>query len=109
MSILTALAGSLGLFSLLLATWIFAQLSKRLGEVTKLPRYYRGFYVSMACLTIAVIAHFLRTSVFLAENVGPAVFHRDVFYLVTYYLPLAAGMTLDLVVVWRYWNWLLRE
>lgn len=109
MSILTALAGSLGLFSLLLATWIFAQLSKRLGEVTKLPRYYRGFYVSMVCLSTAIIAHFLRTSVFLAESVGPSVFHSDVFYLLTYYLPLAAGMTIDLAIVWRYWNWLLRE
>lgn len=109
MNILAALAGSLGLLALILATWIFAQLSRRLGEVTKMPHYYRGFYVSMACLSVALIAHFLRTSVFLAEGLGPPVLHSDAFYLGTYYFPLAIGMTLDLTIAWRYWSWLLRE
>lgn len=109
MSVVAALAGSLGLLSLILATWILAQLSKRLGEVTKMPHYYRGFYVSVACLSVAVVAHFLRMSVFLAEELGPPMFHSDVFYLCTYYIPLAVGMTLDLAIAWRYWSWLLRE
>jgi len=109
MNVVTALAGSLGLLALILATWILAQLSKRLGEVTKMPRYYRGFHVSMACLSVAAMAHFLRTSVFLAEELGPPLLHSDAFYLTTYYIPLAVGMTLDLVIAWRYWSWLLRE
>ncbi len=109
MNIVAALAGSLGLLSLILATWILARLSKRLGEVTKMPRYYRGFYVSMACLSITVMAHFLRMSVFLAEDLGPPILHSDVFYLCTYYIPLTIGMTLNLAIAWRYWSWLLRE
>jgi hypothetical protein len=108
-NVVAALAGSLGLLSLVLATWILAQLSKRLGEVTKMPPYYRGFYVSMACLSVAVMVHFLRMSVFLAEGLGPPMLHSDVFYLGTYYIPLAVGMTLDLAIAWRYWSWLLRE
>jgi hypothetical protein len=108
-NIVAALAGSLGLLSLILATWILAQLSKRLGEVTKMPHYYRGFYVGIACLSIAVMTHFLRMSVFLAEELGPSIFHSDVFYLCTYYIPLTIGMTLNLAIAWRYWSWLLRE
>lgn len=109
MNILAALAGSLGLLSLVLMTWILARLSKRLGEVTKMSRYYRVFYVSMTCLSIAVMAHFLRMSVFLAEEVGPYILHSDIFYLCIYYIPLAVGVTLDLIIAWRYWSWLLRE
>lgn len=109
MNIVAALAGSLGLLSLILASWVLAQLSKRLGEVTKMPRYYRGFYISIACLTVAVMAHFLRMSVFLADEMGPPLLHEDAFYLVVYYIPLAVGMTLDLLIAWRYWSWLLRE
>jgi hypothetical protein len=108
-NIVAALGGSLGLLSLILASWVLVQLSKRLGEVTKMPRYYRGFYLSMACLSIAVVAHFLRMSVFLAEELGPPVFHSDVFYLCIYYIPLATGMTLGLAIAWRYWSWLFRE
>jgi hypothetical protein len=29
--------------------------------------------------------------------------------LLAYHVPLALGLTVSLVVIWRYWSWLLRE
>jgi hypothetical protein len=33
----------------------------------------------------------------------------DSFYLVTYYVPMALGMTISIVIVLRYWGWLFSE
>ena len=36
-------------------------------------------------------------------------FNDHLFYLVTYHVPMAIGVTIGLIVTWRYWSWLLTE
>ena len=90
-------------------TLIMARLSQKLGAVTKMRGYYRGFYVSAIFLLVSLIAYFLKTSVLLASERAPALLNNDLFYLLTYYLPFAIGTSISLVITLRYWDWLLKE
>jgi hypothetical protein len=90
-------------------TLIMAKLSQKLGAVTKMRGYYRGFYISAIFLLVSLIAYFLKTSVLLASEQAPALLNNDWFYLLTYYLPLAVGTSVSLAITLRYWDWLLKE
>jgi len=90
-------------------TLIMARLSQKLGAVTKMRGYYRGFYVSAIFLLVSLVAYFLKTSVLLASEQAPALLNSDLFYLLTYYLPLAIGTSIGLAITLRYWNWLFKE
>jgi hypothetical protein len=99
----------MGLISAIYITLIMSRLSQKLGAVTKMRGYYRGFYVSAIFLLVSVIAYLLRTSVLLASEEAPTLLNSDLFYLLTYYLPLAIGTSLSLAITLRYWDWLLKE
>jgi hypothetical protein len=99
----------MGLISAIYITLIIAKLSQKLGAVTKMRGYYRGFYVSAIFLLVSLIAHLLKTSVLLASERAPALLNSDLFYLLTYYLPLAIGTSINLAITLRYWDWLLKE
>jgi len=107
--IVVGLAGSLGLLAVIFGLFTLAAFSQRMGQVRKMPPLYRGFYLGIACLILALLVRFLRVSVLLAAGEGPAFLNNDWFYLLAYHLPLALGLTVSLVVTWRYWSWLLRE
>ena len=109
MNIVAAVLGSMGLISAIYITLIISKLSQKLGAVTKMRGYYRGFYVSAIFLLVSLIAHLLKTSVLLASERAPALLNSDLFYLLTYYLPLAIGTSINLAVTLRYWDWLLKE
>ena len=109
MTALTAPLGTLGLFSVVFMMFMLADLSRRLGSVTKMKPYYRVFYVAMGLLSIATVARVLRSSVVLSPDVGPPILHNPVFYLIAYHLPLVIAVTLGVGVTWRYWGWLFRE
>jgi hypothetical protein len=109
LNIVAAVLGSAGLMSAIYITLIIARLSQKLGAVTKMQSYYRGFYVSTIFLLVSLIAYFLKTSVLLASERAPAFLNNDLFYLLTYYLPFAIGTSISLVIVLRYWDWLLKE
>ena len=109
MNIVAAVLGSAGLMSAIYITLIMARLSQKLGAVTKMRGYYRGFYVSAIFLLVSLIAYFLKTSVLLASERAPALLNNDLFYLLTYYLPFAIGTSISLVITLRYWDWLLKE
>ena len=109
MNIVVAVLGSVGLISAIYITLIMASLSQKLGAVTKMRGYYRGFYASAIFLLVSLIAHFLKTSVLLASEQAPALLNNDLFYLLTYYLPLAIGTSISLAITLRYWDWLLKE
>jgi hypothetical protein len=47
--------------------------------------------------------------VVLAPEQAPALLNAEWFYLLTYYLPLALGVTIGLGIAWRYWSWILQE
>jgi len=109
LNIVAAVLGSMGLISAIYITLIIARLSQKLGAVTKMRGYYRGFYVSAIFLLVSLIAHLLKTSVLLASEQAPALLNSDLFYLLTYYLPLAIGTSINLAITLRYWDWLLKE
>jgi hypothetical protein len=109
MDFLTAPLGSLGLLAVIYAFYILANLSRRYGEVIRLPPYYRGFYVAMGIICVAFISHLMRDMVILAPEQGPPLLDEGWFYLLTFYIPLSLAVTLALGVAWRYWNWLLKE
>lgn len=79
-------------------------LSWRLGRVTHAAPYYRGFYVAAGMVIVGVLIRGANLSgglvVSTADQEG---------LLLVYNLLVAAGMTLGLLVAWRYWSWLLAE
>lgn len=89
-----------GLVAVMVMLYIFAMLSKRLGAVTKMKPYYRGFYVALLAVAIAMAAALLR---------HPGASGDGSIYIFTYYLPLILAGVISLVVAYRYWGWLFRE
>jgi hypothetical protein len=109
LNVFTTFLGSMGLIATMYLLYILARLSKKIGEVTRMPGYYRGFYAGQLLIATALVSYLLRASVRLApEQFGP-IFSNPLFYFSTYYLPLTLSMTIALIVTWRYWGWLLRE
>lgn len=108
---LTATLGSMGLLSLVFTLLILARLSDKLGAVTKMPKYYRGFYVASALLLVAALVRFLKANLLFAAlpQTGLAFLNSDVVSLLFYHIPLALSSTIGLVITWRYWGWLLKE
>ena len=109
---MSAIAGPpsvLGLFASCYMLFILSTLSRRLGTVTKMKPYYRGLYVGMAFVIVAVLAHMLRVVIWLGDTTVPDVMLGDGFYFVTYYLPMALAVTISIGVVLRYWSWLFTE
>jgi hypothetical protein len=109
MEVLTSVLGSTGLLALIYAFYILAHLSRRYGQVIKLPRYYRGFYFSIGLVCLALVSHLMKDSLINAGQQGPALLNDDWFYLLTYYSPMAVAVAIGLGVAWRYWAWLLKE
>jgi len=110
MNLVTALLSSLGLVAAIYLTYILGELSWKLGSVTKIPPYYRLFYITALLLAVALVSRLIKASLITAspEKV-PAIFTSEIFYLWTYHIPLAVGLTVGLGVTLRYWKWLLKE
>ncbi len=99
----------LGTVSLIFLFFILARLSEKLGAVTKMAPHYRWFWVGQGFLAIALIGQFLRIGVSLTQQASYPWLDTPAFYLIAYHLPMAIGITISLVVTWRYWSWLLTE
>ncbi len=109
MNFLTAPLGSLSLLAVIYTFFILANLSRRYGQVIRLPPYYRGFYVAMGFVWLAFLSHLIQDTVIIAPQEAPSLLNNKWFYLLTYYLPLAVAVTLAIGVAWRYWSWILKE
>jgi len=105
--ILTSHLGLLGLGSTLYLSQILKTFSRRMGEVTKMPPYYRWFDVSSIFISIAFLGQAMLCSAALAGR--PAILFTDAFALYTFYLPLAVGAGIDIGVALVYWGWLIHE
>jgi lipopolysaccharide export LptBFGC system permease protein LptF len=103
------LLSPVGTISIIFLFFILARLSEKLGAVTRMPAYYRWFGVGIGFLGIALISQLLRITVSLTGQTSYPVLNDPLFYLATYYLPMAIGVTIGLAVTWRYWSWLLTE
>ena len=103
------LLSPLGTISILFLFYILARLSEKLGAVTRMPAHYRWFWVGTGFLGVGLISQLLRISVSLTDQTSNPLLNSPLFYLVTYHLPMAIGITIGLAVTWRYWSWLLAE
>jgi|Deesub1362A_J573_1020465.scaffolds.fasta_scaffold02905_2 hypothetical protein len=100
---------SVGLISIIYIAFVLSRLSKRLGEVSRMPtRAYRGFYLALSLLTASLLTLLLRISALLAPEKAPAFLTSAVFHLLFHYIPLAIGVTICLIVTIRYWGWLIK-
>ncbi len=109
MIILTTSLGIIGLLAVFFSLFILANISRRLGEVTTMKPYYRGFYVAMGILLIPLMVRIVRSNVVLSPEVQPALWRTPLFHLAAFYLPFAIAITISVIVAWRYWGWLFRE
>jgi len=80
------------LFTLVL--YFLSVISKRLGEVMGLKRYYRTYYLGMFFILSGSIIIFFGTFA-----------NTKLFG----YFFLAIGLTLSLIVTVKYWGWLIKE
>jgi hypothetical protein len=102
MSDLIALASLIGPISIVVLLVIFGKLSYRLGRVMHASPYYIGFYVAASMISAAVVIRVI----WLFEYNGTA---DDTVWTFIYYALFASGVTVGLVIAWRYWSWLLAE
>lgn len=94
---LQLLLGLIGPASIIVALVVLALLSERLGAVTKRAPIYRWFFVSVALIGISIVARLIAPDAL------------DYRAALLYDIPLAVGLTLAVVIAWRYWSWLLSE
>ncbi len=105
MVILSEWFSLLGLGGIIAALLVLGRLSRRMGEVTRASRFYRGFYLSGALLSISLGARV----VYLIQGRTPTELHEDTLALLLIVGLPALAITLGVVIAWRYWSWLLAE
>jgi hypothetical protein len=91
------LLGVVGPASIAFALCIIGLLSQRLGAVTRMPPYYRWFFVAAGFAGISTVCRLLSIRAEL-EVLG-----------LIYTTSLAVGVTVAVVPAWRYWSWLFVE
>jgi hypothetical protein len=106
---LTSPSSVVSLLAVIYMLYIFSVLSRKLGGVTKMKPYYRGYYWAIGLMAVAVVAHSLNITSRISPDLLPEWLSSDLFFLMTYYLPMALAATVSLIVTWRYWGWLFRE
>ncbi len=102
-------AGLFGLFgniSIVVAMLVMGVLSRRLGDVTRIPPYYRGFFASAVLVGLSVLARVMNIGRGL--ETAASIAHDPVWAVLYVGLP-AIGVSLGVAVAWRYWSWLLAE
>lgn len=93
----------IGLVAISIALVVLGLLSRRLGEVTRAPRYYYGFYFGALLIGISMIFRVL----YATQGIVPSA-DEPIEVMFTIGLP-ALALTISLIIAWRYWSWLLAE
>jgi len=109
MIVITTPLGVMGLLAVAYLGFLFANLSRRLSAVRKMADHYRWFQVASGFVAIAAMSQVVRGIAALAPEFAYPILLESWFALVSFYIPLAIGVTLDLVLVRYYWGWILRE
>ncbi len=102
--VLTSHLGAGILIGVLYTSWLLRALSRRMGEVTKMRPYYRGYDVGNALIIIATLSYIFQCNAALAQQ--PASIREFTFVLTTFYLPLTLGVVINLIIAIIYWGWL---
>ncbi len=99
--------GPIGLIGLLFVLDVYSNLSRRLGEVNRMPPYYRRFLIASGFVSVAILVQVIRTAAYISCDPGVAVLLSPCFSLVAFHLPLFIGVFIGVLTAWRYWSWLL--
>lgn len=78
---------------------VLGELSRRLGSVLKKGQSHRWFYLAAGLQIISIIVRLLHIDRMENET-------GDTVAALVYIVPLTLGITLGLVITWRYWGWL---
>lgn len=108
MTLITIL-GTFGTLSIIVLFYILARLSERFGSVIKMPPIYRYFYLAILLVLISYMANLLVTTTIITPGDSPIWVTAPWFLLLAYHLPMAIGLTIGLIITWRYWSWLITE
>ena len=109
MTILTIPAALAAYIAVVYLLYIFAMLSRKLGAVTKMKPHYRGLYVALVLVLIALVCEWIVMTMRTVPQTAPELFLSEWFYLVGHTVPLVLAAVLALIIVLRYWGWLFRE
>ncbi len=109
MRVLTAPLSPVGLAAIVYVSFLFARLSRRLNAVAKKADHTNWFWVASGFLIVATVSQAVQTTAILAPERALPILLEPWFPLVTFHLPLAIGATIDIVLVWYYWGWIVKE
>lgn len=109
MPVITAPLSPIGVLSIVYLSSIFAALSQRLNAVAKKAEHHRWFWVANSLMVIAAMGQAIQGTANLAPKYALPILLEPWFPLVTFHIPLAVGATLDLLLVWYYWGWIVRR
>ncbi len=109
MIVITTPLGAVGLLALVYLGVLFASFSRRLGAVTKLASRHRWFALANCLIAVAAVSQIVRGIAALSPELACPFLLESWFALVSFHIPLALGLTVDLVLVWYYWGWILTE
>ena len=109
MIVVTTPLGAVGLFAIFYLGFLFAAFSRRLGAVTKMANHHRWFGLANGFVALAAVSQVVRGIASLAPELAYPFLLERWFALVSFHIPLVIGLTLDLVLVWYYWGWILKE
>lgn len=107
MEILLPPLGPVGLIGLLFVLDVYYHLSRRLGEVTRMPPYYRRFLIGSGFVGVAILVQIMRTSAYISRHPEVSLLLSPSFGLLTFHLPLLIGISISVLTAWRYWSWLI--
>jgi hypothetical protein len=109
MIVITTPLGVAGLLGIAYLSVLFANLSRRLIAVTKMADHCRWFHIAAVLLVLAALSQIIRSIAGLAPDLALAVLREPWFALLSFHTPVALGITIDLMLVWHYWSWILKE
>lgn len=104
--LLAGIFAVIGIFSIGIALLILGLLSQRLGRVTRSRAYYVGFFIAAFLVVVGAVARVLHLSNQLASITN---LHHNIVWVLLYNGVPAVGVTLSVIIAWRYWSWLLAE
>jgi hypothetical protein len=103
------LLGSVSLLAIVLLLYILARLSERFGAVIKMQPLYRYYYPAGGLISFSFLIHLVVINSQLIPGLNLSWLTASWLLLLVYYLPLGVGLTISLIVTWRYWSWLVTE
>ena len=109
MKVITTILGPIGLLSIFYLGLLFSNLSRRLGAVTKMANRYLWFRLANFFVVLAVFSQVLRGIATLAADEALPFLLADWFALVSFHIPMAVGVTIDLLLVLDDWRWIFKE